>query len=267
MIVGSRAQPRRRPLEDEQLADFRRDLGDELRRARAGADHRDALPREIDARVPSRRVKRRAREAIAPRDVGKLRTVELADGAHDGVGFEGLLGAAGDAHTHLPPVVIVVPRRREDLGLEADVLAQSERISTRTEVTVQHVLRREMERPVVTLCERVAVVVIRVVDAASRILVLPPGAADITILLEDHERDAGLLQAMGREQPRHPRADDHDVEVGPGFGHVPCRRSAILTPIGQLLLEEGQVGGHVGSAHRVLHDPQQHLVVGHGRGL
>ena len=67
VVVGGRTEPRRRALEHEQLADVGRDLGDELHRARAGADDRDALAREVDVVVPLRGVERRARERVAAR--------------------------------------------------------------------------------------------------------------------------------------------------------------------------------------------------------
>ena len=77
------------------------------------------------------------------------------------------------------------------------------------EVVEQHVLRREVERPVVALRERVAVVVVRVVDPAAGIAVLPPRAADFAVLLDDHEGDAGLVQAVRGEQTGHAGPDDH----------------------------------------------------------
>ena len=55
VVVGGRAEPRRRALEHEQLADARRDLGDELHRARAGADHRDPLAARGRRRGPTAR--------------------------------------------------------------------------------------------------------------------------------------------------------------------------------------------------------------------
>ncbi len=201
MVVGRRAHPGRRALEDRELADFGRDLGDELHRARAGADDRDPLAAEVDVVVPASGVERRSLERVAAGDVGELRPVELTDGADDGVRVH-RLGARRASHFHRPGLGRVVPGGRLDLGVEVDVLAELERVGAVAEVVEQHVLGREVERPVVPLRERVAVVVVRVVDAAAGIGVLPPRAADLAVLLDDHERDAGLLQPVRGEQAR-----------------------------------------------------------------
>ena len=94
----------------------------------------------------------------------------------------------------------------------------------------EHTLGRVVERPVVALRERVAVVVVRVVDAAARVDALVPRAADVVVLVEDRERHPGLLQAMRRQQPGHARADDHHVErtTGSDLGDVPPRSPTVL---------------------------------------
>ena len=76
VVVGAGPEPRRRALEQEQLADARRDLGDELHRAGTGADHRDALARQIDGRDPTARSgttrRRRCREPGISGKCGRL---------------------------------------------------------------------------------------------------------------------------------------------------------------------------------------------------
>ncbi len=58
-----------------------------------------------------------------------------------------------------------------------------------------------MQRPVVTLRERVAVIVVRVVDATAGIPVLEPRPADVVVLVDDDELHTRLLQAVPGEQP------------------------------------------------------------------
>ena len=235
VVVVGRPEPRWRALEHEQLADLGRDLGDELHRARAGADHGDALAAEIDVVVPPRRVERRTRERVAPGDVGERRPVELADRADDRVRLDRLVGdrracATSTVQTRVlrrttSPTRTSVPNRM--------CVAQVERVGAAAEVVEQHVLRREVQRPVVALRERVAVVVVRVVDAATRIRVLEPRAADVVVLLDDDEVDARLLQAVRGEQARHARADDDDVEVDVGrdVALVPAGRAPVLAAV------------------------------------
>ncbi len=246
VVVGSRRDPRGGPLEHGQLADDRSDLGDQLHRARAGADHGHALAREIDRRIPPGRMERRTGEAVAALDVRISRLVELPHGAHDRVGNEGLLGAVGPPDAHRPGQVVVRPVGGQHLGRELDVFADAEHIGALLEVAVQHVLRREVERPVVTLCEGVAVVVVRVVDATPRIRVLPPGAADAGVLVDDHERHARLLQPVRGEHARHAGADDQDAEVDTGreLVELPARCTTVLAPVGEFLFEQREVGGH-----------------------
>ena len=123
-----------------------------------------------------------------------------------------------------------------------------------------------MQRPVVALRERVAVVVVRVVDPTARILVLVPGAADLGVLLEDDDVDAGLREPVRGEQPGHARADDRDAEVGVGrdVGLAPLRCAPVVAAERELLLEQRQVVGQLGAADDVRGDPQQ--VVARGRG-
>ena len=117
----------------------------------------------------------------------------------------------------------------------------------------------EVERPVVALRERVAVVVVRVVDPAARIRVLEPGAADVGVLLDDHVVDAGLREPVRGEEARHARADDDDAEVGVGgeVGLAPLRAAPVVAAERELLLEQRQVVAHVGAADDVLHDAQR----------
>ena len=131
---------------------------------------------------------------------------------------------------------------------------QPEGVGAPLEVVEQHILGREVQRPVVALREGVAVVVVRVVDPAPRVAVLEPRAADIAVLLQDDEGDAGLLQPMRGEQARHARTDHRDAEVDVGCHVVlvPARSAAVLAAVGQLLLEERQVRLHLGPTHDVL---------------
>ena len=59
--VLARHQPVGRALEDRESCRERRDLRDELHRARRVADHGDALRRQVDRMVPLRRMELRAR--------------------------------------------------------------------------------------------------------------------------------------------------------------------------------------------------------------
>ena len=238
----------------------RRDLRGELHRAGAGADHRDA--RAVDGRVvvPLRGVERHAREGVEPGDLGEVRPVELADRAHHRVGDQRLLLAVrtpAPRRTTSPTSSSQVAERTS--VLEADVVEQPEVAREVAEVAVEDFLVRVVQRPVVTLRERVAVVVVGVVDPAPRIGVLVPGAAHVGVLLDHLELDARLLQPVRGEQSRHPRADHDDPEVAVGIDIVlpPLRAPPVVAAERELLVEQRHVVVHVGAADRVLHDAQQ----------
>ena len=146
--------------------------------------------------------------------------------------------------------------------------AQAEGVGAVAEVAVQHRLGGVVERPVVALGERVAEVVVGVVDPAPRIAVLVPGAADVVVLVDDDEVDARLGEAVAGEQARHAGPDDQHAEVGVGGDLVlaPGGAAPVLAAVGQLLLQQRQVGGDVEAAHGVAHDAEDVGVGRRGRG-
>ena len=120
------------------------------------------------------------------------------------------------------------------------MLAKVQRVGRISEVVEQCLLGSEALRPVGALEERVAVEVVRDVDPATRIAVLEPRAADVGVLLDDDERDAGLLQTVSSDEPGHPRPDDDDVERTYGVDVVlqQRRRAQVGASQPQLLVQQ-----------------------------
>ena len=178
-------------------------VGRDLEAARAGADHRHALAGEVDRVVPARRVERRTGEVVLPGDVGNVRTVELTDRGDHGARRR----ACPRCRRRRARAPTRWPARRP-------TSAPSTSVSKRTcgsmpcllhhalEVRLQLGLLREELGPVVARLEAVAVEVVADVDARARVGVLPPGAADARVLLDDRERDAGFLEADRRRAAR-----------------------------------------------------------------
>ena len=158
------------------------------------------LPRRSTIVVPARGVEGRPRERVAALDVGKQRPVELTDRADHRVRVRCVCSWP----SRRPHLVRSSARSASDHVADSTSVpnrmysAEVERVGAPPEVVEQHVLGGEVQRPVVALRERVAVVVVRVVDAAARIAVLEPGAADVVVLLDDHERHARLVRAGAR---------------------------------------------------------------------
>ena len=74
------------------------------------------------------------------------------------------------------------------------------------------------------------------VDPAAGVDVVEPGAADVGVLLEDGEVDAGLAEAVGGDDARHAGADD-------GHREGPVRRDLVVAPAGRPVvgLVEGEL--------------------------
>ena len=125
---------------------------------------------------------------------------------------------------------------------------------TRLEVRLQLGLFGEEVRPLIGRLEAVAVEVVADVDPRAGIGVLVPGPADAGVLLDDRERDAGLLEPDARQQSRLPAADDDDREVVGGRAprpHEPCVAAVELH-----LLEQHR---HVLVGYRLADQPLHHL--------
>src|ERR1039458_10370295 len=82
-VVQARHHPAGRALQDGQLGRQLLDLGNELRRRRAGPDHADALTAQVMVVIPACRVKARALEVGKPRNVGVVRLDQPAGGSDE----------------------------------------------------------------------------------------------------------------------------------------------------------------------------------------
>ena len=115
-------------------------------------------------------------------------------------------------HGHRPGSALFVEQRALNVRVETDVFPDAVLVGAVIEVVEQHLPVRVPVRPVMQL-ERVRVDVVLVVDAAARVLVLPPRSPDLRVLLDDRVRDPLLIESDRRQQSRHPRADDQHPEA------------------------------------------------------
>jgi hypothetical protein len=84
-------------------------------------------------------------------------------------------------------------------------------------------------QPVRALGEGEAVGEVRGVEPGPGIAVLEPDAPDIDVALQHRHRDAGLGQAVRRDQAGHPGTDHHDLQrpAGRNLLHGPVRRAGV----------------------------------------
>ena len=207
-----------------------------------------------------------ALEVLAPGDVGNPRPVQLAHGAHERIDPHRARRAAGVAlQLHLPHRILFIEARRGDFRVVADVGLKPVPLDEVPEVVQQLVAPREVLAPGVGL-ERVRVEMVGDVDAAARVLILVPGAADGVVLLDQGEGNARFLQAQRLQQPRHARADHQHVELlAHRRRHLPrpARRARVIAVQGELLEHHR----HVFVADALTDHEIHHLLDERRRGL
>ena len=220
----------------------------------ACSHHHDVLAGQVHVVVPAGGVERRPLEV--PRDIRHERTVQLPNRADDRAGADRVPRIQLDQ----PGRAVAIPGGRGDLGVPADVFAHAVLVHHRLEVGLQLGLAGEELTPVVTRFEAVAVEVVANVDPSAGIGVLPPGAPDPVVLLDDGVGQPRFLHTDRGEQPRHPTTDDHHGQASSrsGVGHR-SRRTRIGAVEFHLLEQHPDVlVGHV-LAHQPVHHRLEHL--------
>ena len=212
--VAERRAPVRAPLEDEELVDLVRDLGDHLDPGRPRPDHADAAAGERDLFLgPVIGVERVALVLLHPRVSGRSRRGQGTEGGDHEVRGVDLAALEVDP----PRPIGLVPRHRGDPRFEAHVAAQVEFV--RDEVQVPEVLRlgREALLPVPLfeqlLRERVAVGVALRIEAAAGIPVAVPGTTEVVVGFEQDRVETEVGQPLDLIDAGDPGPDDEVVVV------------------------------------------------------
>ncbi len=207
--VAPRQEPVAGPLEHVQPARPRRNLRHELNRARAGPDHRHALPGQVERVIPAGRVEAHARElldALHPRD---RRLVELPGGDHHRVRPP----RPPVRRRHRPRRRRLVPAARHDVHAVPHDPIDSEIPRHLLQIPEDLRLRRAQPRPVPALRERERVQVTRHVAGAARVVVVVPRPADARRPLEHgHVVEPVPAQLDRSGEAAEPGADDDDPQ-------------------------------------------------------
>ena len=256
MVVGVREHPLCASLEDGELRHILGDRRRDLEAARPRTDHGHPLASELHRVVPPCRVERRPREVLGPFERRHRRSVELPhSGDHRTRLVHGLVPECVE-RLDRPHVIVLVPHASRDLGLKDDVLVDAVLAHRGLEVALQLRLAGEVLGPLVGGLEGVAVEVVADVHPGAGVGVLPPGAADALVLLEDGERDVCLGEPDARQQPGLTAPDHHDRQ----------RRPCLLRPRGRARPRVGAVELHllhehldVLVGHLLADEPAHHL--------
>ena len=142
--------------------------------------------------------------------------VEQTDGRDQHVGDDRSLAAAL-VHEHVPLLRRLVPASAAYLGAEVDVRAHLELVGTSLQVLLDLVALGEVARPREALPERVRVCVVRRVDTAPGVAVVPPGAAHLLSLLDDRVRHTRSAQRRTHGDPADPGSDHQHMQVAVGW--------------------------------------------------
>ena len=209
VAVVARHHPGSGALVDVEVRDLLGDLGHDLDRRRAGADHRDALAGQVVVVVPARRVEDLAGEGVDAVDLGQSRLGEAAGAGDQHVGHHvAVVGADAPHLLVLVPGGVLdgdpEPEPVEDAGLAGDPL----------EVGQDLRLGRERPRPVGVGREAERVELAGHVARGARVGVVAPGAADGAALVDDEEvAEPVLVELDGGAEAREPGADDERVHA------------------------------------------------------
>ena len=141
---------------------------------------------------------------------GKPGDVQRTDRADDEPRLEDLRRPVRVPDADVPGARRLVPRQGRHRGAEAAVRTELVLVEHADEVVAQFGLLAVVLGPVMRRLERVAVVMTADVDPRTRVPVLPPGTTRTLVLLDDHERKAGLRQADPREDAGQATADHDD---------------------------------------------------------
>ena len=220
--VAPRHDPRGRALEDGHLLDDGRDLRHELDGRGPGADHGDAASAQVEVVAPGGGVEDLALEVLEPGDVGERGVGERAGAEDDRVGGPGAL-----RRRHGPALVVVRPAGLGDLVVVPGEAVDPVLGRHPLQVGVDLRLGGERAAPVGVRREREGVEVAGHVAGAARVGVVPPGAADVAVALEDEEvLDAGLAEPDRGAEPGETVPDDGHGQMGP----FPCGRAHVSPP-------------------------------------
>ena len=136
--------------------------------------------------------------------------VELADRADQRGRFEDLL-AIGGLERRNPAPLALIPARRRQFGVEAEMLSDVVFERDLLEVVEQFLALGEVARPRISRAEREGIGMVWCIDAATGVAVDIPGAAEFGILLDDGVGDAEAAERNAQRDGADAGADDQHM--------------------------------------------------------
>ena len=177
------------------------------------------------------------------------------------VEFEGLF-AVLRLQRRDPAPLAVVPARRRQLGVDAQMLADAVFVRDLQEIAEQLLALAEIARPCIARAERVGIGVVRRVDAAAGIAVDPPGAAKLGVLLDDGVGDAEMAERHTERDGADAGADDQHMLSGELFVRRPRRPARLARHKTHLLAHQRRVFRRDVLAEARAHHLQEKLFAG-----
>ena len=188
VAVAPGHHPRGGALVEVEVVDLLGDLGHDLDRGGAGADHGDPLAGQVVVVVPARGVEDLALEGLDALDLRQPGLREPAGaGDHDVGGDIAVVGA------DQPDLLVLVPGEVQDRDPEPEPVEHPGLLGGALEVGLDLRLRGERARPVGVGREAEGVQLAGHVAGGAGVGVVPPGAADGVALLHDDEVGEAVL--------------------------------------------------------------------------
>ena len=207
--VVARGHPGRGALVDVEVRDPLGDLGDDLDRRGAGADHRDPLAAQVVVVVPPRGVEDLSTEGVDALDVGEPWLGQPAGPGDHAVGDDVTRVGADPPH-----LVALVEGKVQDRDPEAEPVEHTGALGDPLEVGEDLRLRREGPRPAGVGREAEGVELAGHVARGAGVGVLAPGAAHGVALVDDQEVGEAVLVELDRgAEAREAGSDDEGAHA------------------------------------------------------
>ena len=186
---------------------LRLDFRHKLDRRGAGADYRYPFAAQVVVMVPAGGMKQLALKILQAGNVGNDWFVQVAGAGHDSAGqVEPIAGL------HFPEVFAFPPLGSFHRLIEADVIGNGVALGGVAHIVEDFRLPGEGPAPVRFLGEGIGIQRRGHIAGAARVGVVPPGAAQICGLFQDHKvTEAGFPEANAQANAADAGAHDQDV--------------------------------------------------------
>src|SRR5580704_6490283 len=208
--IHARNDPGRGALEKIKLSSTRSDLRNKLDGACTSADDSYALAIQVDAVIPSGRMKFRAHKTLNARELGILRHVQTTDSRDEHL--------RADAHPltggSVPQALCLIPNGFVKTRIQPDVGGEFVALDAAFQIIVNFLLAGIHARPIRRWLEGKGIQMRRNVAGATGITVVVPSSTDVVALFDNQKRiHTSFAKLDGHAQSGETAADNEYVNA------------------------------------------------------